>query len=60
MFVWRGHSSTLTFLAVRWFLSATPLHDRAEDFLQHAHDLREAGSRLLHIGRAVEPVRRRA
>jgi gas vesicle protein len=36
------------------------LRDRAEDFLQHAHDLREAGSRLLHIGRGVEAVRRTA
>ena len=36
------------------------LRDQAEDFLQHAHDLRELGSRLLHIGRRVEGVRRAA
>jgi len=36
------------------------LRDRAEDFLHHAHDLRELGSRLLHIGHKVEGVRRAA
>jgi len=28
------------------------LRDRAEDFLNHAHDLREIGSKLLHISRS--------
>ncbi len=36
------------------------LRDRAEDFLQHAHNLRELGSRLLHIGHGVELARRGA
>lgn len=27
------------------------LRDRAEEVLEHAHDLREFGSRLLHFGR---------
>jgi hypothetical protein len=27
------------------------LRDRTEEFLEHAHNLRELGSRLLHFGR---------
>jgi len=36
------------------------LRERAEDFLQQAHDLRELGSRLLHMGHGHEAVRRGA
>jgi hypothetical protein len=36
------------------------LRDRAEDLLEHAHDWRELGFRLLHLGRSSEAVRREA
>lgn len=39
---------------------AEALRDRAEDFLDHAHDLRERGSRLLDFARAREAERRGA
>lgn len=34
------------------------LRDRCEDFLEHARDLRGRSSRLFHLGRGGEPMRR--
>jgi gas vesicle protein len=52
----RGYRKTVKTIGRR----TVDLRDQAEDVLQHAHHLRELGSRLLHIGHRVEGVRRAA